>query len=98
MSFIKLTEDQFDTEFKPVENIDQGNGIYHFDAYDEKDSGFLQFMATNYPSHVWTRIEGDDGCLYNINGWHIVNRIDYVITEIPWKEKNEYEILDYKPH
>lgn len=98
MSYIELTEDDFDAQFLPVENLEQGHGVYQFDAYDSKDRDFLQFMAANYPTHVWTRIEGADGCLYNINGWHIVNRIDYVITEVPWLEKNEYQALDYKPH
>ncbi len=97
MSFIKLTEDEFEVQFKPVENIEHGQGIYQFDAYDEKDYGFLQFMAINHPTHVWTRIDGDDGRLYNINGWHIVNRIDYIITEVPWQVDNEYEALDYEP-
>ena len=80
MSFIQLTEDEFETQFKPVENSEQGQGVYQFDAYDEKDCGFLQFMAINYPTHVWTRIDGDEGCLYNLNGWHIVKRIDYIVT------------------
>ena len=98
MSFIKLTEDEFEAKFKPVENLEQDQGTYQFDAYDEKDSGFLQFMATNYPAHVWTRIDGDDGRLYTINGWHIVDRIDYLVTEVPWQKHHDYEILDYLPH
>ncbi len=98
MSFIKLTEDEFDSQFLPVENIKQGQGVYQFDAYDEKDSGFLQFIAINYPAYVWTRIDGDDGRLYTINGWHIVNRIDYIVTEIPWRKHHDYEVLDYLPY
>jgi len=98
MSLIKLTDDEFDAQFKPVENLAQGQGVYQFDAYDAKDSGFLQFMAINHPTHVWTRIDGEDGCIYNISGWHIVNRIDYVITEVPWSDCHDYEVLDYMPH
>lgn len=95
MSFIKLTEDEFEAQFKPIENLEQGQDIYQFDAYSSKDSGFLQFMAVNHPNHIWTRIDGEDGCIYNINGWHIVNRIDYVITKVPWLDNHEYEVLDY---
>ena len=36
MSFIKLTEDEFEAKFKPVENLEQDQGTYQFDAYDEK--------------------------------------------------------------
>lgn len=98
MSFIKLTEDEFDSQFSPVENIEQDQGVYQFDAYNEKDSGFLQFIAINYPPHVWTRIDDDDGHLYINNGWHIVNRIDYIVTEVPWRIHYDYEVLDYLPH
>jgi len=97
MSFIKLTEDEFDKQFKPVENFEQSQGIFQFDACNEKDNNFLQFMLKKYPAHIWTRIDGDDGCLYNINGWHIVNRIDYIITEVPWLKQHSYEALDYNP-
>ncbi len=67
-------------------------------AYDENDSDFLQFMSNNHPNHVWTRIDGADGYIYNINGWHIVDRIDYVITEVPWLDYHNYEVLDYMPY
>ncbi len=97
MSFIKLTDNEFFEKFIPCENVEQGEGCFHFDAYDVKDSGFLQLMATHYPNHIWTRIDGDDGCIYKINGWHIVDRIDYLITEAPWLGNHEYEVLDYRP-
>lgn len=96
MNFIKLTEDEFDTEFKPVENLDQGQGNYHFDVYDSQDSYFLQFMSTNHLNHIWTRVDNENGPIF-INGWHIVNRIDYMVTENPWKEHHEYEIIPYAP-
>jgi len=98
MCLIKLTYDEFETQFIPVENIEQDQGIFQFDAYGEKDKGFLQFIAINYPAHVWTRIDGDDGRVYIINGWHIVNRIDYVVTEVPCLEHHDYEVLDYMPY
>ncbi len=84
MSLIKLTCDEFEVQFKPVENFEHDQGVFQFDANDENDSNFLQFMSNNHPNHIWTRIDGEDGYIYNINGWHIVDRIDYVITEIPW--------------
>ena len=98
MSLIKLTYDEFEAQFKPVENPDHDHGVFQFDAYDKNDSDFLEFMSVNYPNHIWTRIDGEDGCIYNINGWHIVNRIDYIITEIPWLTCHDYEILDYMPY
>lgn len=96
-NLIKLKEDEFHEQYKPMENPEHSPGFYQFDAYDDKDIGFLSFMAFHYPEYVWTRIDGDDGCIYIINGWHIVNRIDYVVTEVPWQSDSSYEILDFKP-
>lgn len=36
---------------------------------------------------IWTIIEGDSGKWYISPGFHIVNRINYVVTEIPHDEK-----------
>ncbi len=58
---------------------------------------FLQFMAEHYPAYIWIWINGNGDCIYNINGWHVVNRIDYIITEVPRQADNEYEVLDYEP-
>ena len=98
MPLIKLSEDKFFENFRPVENPEQGNGYYYFEPDNAIDKGFLQFMATHYPTHVWTRIDGKDDCVYNINGWHIVDRIDYLVTEVPWIRNHEYEVLDYSPY
>jgi hypothetical protein len=97
MSFIKLTEDAFCKNFRPIENNGQGHGYYYFEAENPIDKSFLQFIAQHYPNHIWTRVDADDNCIYNINGWHIVDRIDYLVTGIPWVSGNEYEVLDYSP-
>ena len=33
---------------------------------------------------IWTIVDGDDGNLHIIAGFHIVNRQGYLITEQPW--------------
>ena len=37
------------------------------------------------PHNVWTIVDGDDGGMYAIPGFHIVNRVCYVVTEKPWE-------------
>ena len=39
--------------------------------------------------NVWTLIDGDDGNIYAVAGYHIVNKIDYVITKKEWKTGDE---------
>lgn len=36
------------------------------------------------PNHVWTAVEGDDGKLYVLAGYHHVNRLHHFITKKPW--------------
>ncbi len=35
------------------------------------------------PAHVWTVVEGDNGEWYLCEGWHLVNRMGYVIARNP---------------
>lgn len=42
---------------------------------------------------VWTMIDGDNG-MYLIAGYHLCNRIYYVITNEEWKNKNEEYLID----
>ena len=41
--------------------------------------------------HVWTLVE-TDGKLYILNGYHVVNKIGYHITEETWKPGQEIEV------
>lgn len=38
---------------------------------------------------VWTIVEGDDGNLYAITGFHIVNRLYYAVTKEEWTDEDE---------
>lgn len=45
-------------------------------------------------NQVWTVVEGDSGKLYAQTGFHIVNKLHYVVTEEPWTEEDT--AIDYK--
>jgi hypothetical protein len=45
-------------------------------------------------NNVWTVVEGDNGKLYALTGFHIVNKLHYVVTEEPWTQEDE--AIDYK--
>lgn len=44
---------------------------------------------------VWTCVDGDDG-LYYVSGYHLVNRVYYLITNEPWEQVEEYLIESYE--
>lgn len=85
--FFKLTEDQFDTEFTLRKNhlnphagwgIGEGPGSL-FETYGEE----LEFVRSFHPRYLWTLVDGDDGDLYIISGFHFVNRIGYFVSFSP---------------
>jgi hypothetical protein len=46
------------------------------------------------PRTVWTIVEGDSGRLYASAGFHLVNKLHYVVTEEEWTEQDE--TTDYR--
>jgi hypothetical protein len=36
--------------------------------------------------HIWTMIDGDGRYANIINGYRIINRLGYFVTEVPWTE------------
>lgn len=75
-SMATMTEDEFDKRFTVIESA--GNGSYH----ERVPEGVP-------PERVWTAVDGDDGGIYLLPGYHIVNKVDYVITEEPWDDTIE---------
>jgi hypothetical protein len=41
---------------------------------------------------VWTVVDGEGSSLILINGWHLVNRLGYMITRKPWTEGEYIEV------
>ena len=71
------------------DNPDQTNGLIetygdHFDFI----SNFIQQHPGNI-KHVWTVVEGDDNNLYVTAGFHIVNRLNFIISNEQWKSEEE---------
>lgn len=84
---------EWETKYKPTINRfdsnaswqdEAGNGIM-FETYDIE----LEWVRTQPNENVWTYIDGDNGELLLIAGFHIVNRIGYFVTEVPWDNENE---------
>jgi hypothetical protein len=46
-----------------------------------------EVINTNY-DHIWTLLDCD-GKLRISAGYHLVNRMNYIITQKPWKNKEE---------
>ena len=77
-------------QYRPVNNhLDEdaswqgedGVGVM-FETYGE-ELDYVLSVAKSDPKCVWTYVDGDDGSTLVINGYHLVNRIGYFVTEVP---------------
>lgn len=85
MSELLISEEQFDEQFNLVQNHivdDAAFGGCMFETYDE-ELIYIREMRANPETKgkVWTIITGEDDSLFYSSGYHIVNRLGYLITE-----------------
>ena len=82
-NFIEMTFEEADEKFHfMVNNYDEYasfNGLM-FETYGDE----VDYVKSISPYRIWTYGDGDDGGGYIWNGWHIVNRLGYFISEEPW--------------
>lgn len=93
---IEISEDEFDQRFPLVPNhlnpqaswaIDDGPGCL-FETYGEE----LEFVRGRDVRFVWTLIDGDDGDMYLVSGFHRVNRVGYLISRTPVPEGTSIQV------
>lgn len=77
--------DEFDAfleTYKPILNSIDANASFDglaFETYGDE----LKFVIDQPDDHVVTLVEGDDGGTYLTAGFHVVNRLNYMITTVP---------------
>lgn len=65
----------------------EGDGCL-FETYGEE----LDFVRQQDPRTVWTLVDGDDGDQYLLSGYHLVNRIGYLLSTVPVPEEAEIQV------
>ena len=88
MAVLQLTEEQFETQYRPIPNHIDPNAGWNFGT----DQGCLfetfgaefEFVRQYDPQKIWTLIDADEGRdMYIVSGRHHVNRVGYILTENP---------------
>lgn len=93
---IELTEDEWFDTYKPIKNhIDKTASVdgCMFETYGDE----LEFIKNQKELFIWTYGDGDDGGTYIWNGYHVVNRIGYFLTEVPFDDKVITQIMIWDP-
>jgi hypothetical protein len=95
-SQVELSEDEFGDRYPLVPNhlnpsaswgTDNQRGCL-FETYGEE----LEFVRRQDPHTVWTLVDGDDGGQRVINGFHLVNRIGYLISAVAVPEGIDVDV------
>jgi len=74
----------WESKYKPIEN--KLAGCDKFETYGE-ELDYVRSVYDKDPRRVWTLVDGDDGNLYIVDGYHLVNRVNYFVTEVPFEGK-----------
>jgi hypothetical protein len=82
----------WERKYQPMQNHIDASAYDKFETYGE-ELDYVLSIANTEPARVWTLVEGDDSNLYITSGYHLVNRLNYFITEKPCE--NEYEEAPY---
>lgn len=95
-NFIELTEDEFDDRFPLKPNhLNPTAGWALGDAGGclfETNGEELAFVKRQDPRTVWTLVDGDDGEMYVVNGFHFVNRVGYLLSTVPVPDNVTIEV------
>lgn len=76
---VQMTEDEWSDKYKPVGMERDGSGTITRDAHE--------IPHDVQDSHLWTLVETKAG-EYFIPGWHRVNHVAFVVTQIAWEHEN----------
>lgn len=81
-----MDSDDFDDKFRPVKNPHDRNAGWDGCLFGTNGAE-LNFVRSQPANKVWTL--SSHGTL--ISGFHVVDRVGYVVTELPWEEDMEVE-------
>lgn len=90
--FVELSYDEWERIFKPMKNpIDTNASFdgYMFETYGNE----IALVKNQDPNHIWTYGDGDDGGMYIWNGYSIINRIGYFVTQEPCLPNTTIQVL-----
>lgn len=89
-----ITYEEWVEKFKPIQNELADNASFEgmmFETYGVELDYVLTIVRRTNGLLVWTYIDGDGGT-YIVEGYRLVNRIGYFITQVPYEENDAIEI------
>lgn len=90
-NFIEMTFEEADEKFKFIpNNYDEYSSLdgLMFETYGDE----VEFVKSQPENRIWMYGDGDDGGTYIWSGWGFVNRIGYLVSQIPVPENTTIQI------
>lgn len=88
-----ISADLFESKFKPMQNHIDNNASYEgamFETFGAELEYVWEVHKTS-PNRVWTVCDGDNGPFIG-SGFDYVNRLGFIITEIPFEGEGFLEV------
>jgi hypothetical protein len=74
--------DMFDVKYTSIRKRSKNFEVSgQFETYGEDIEYVLRYIEKHGDKCIWTSVDGDDGDIWIVNGYHILNRICYYITK-----------------
>ena len=81
----RLTIEEWDKNYKPITNKFDEDASFDgtmYETYGEE----VEYVIAQKNNKIWTLVDTSEGDMVIVNGYHLVNRIGYFITEFGWVE------------
>lgn len=85
---MKINSELFDEKFKPVKNPHNRDAGWNGCLFDTHGVEY-NFIKNQSEDRVWTLLS--DNTL--VNGRRHIDRVGYLVTELPWTEDMEVDII-----
>ena len=95
-NFIEMTFEEADEQFKFIpNNYDEYSSLdgLMYETYGDE----VEFVKSQPENRIWMFGDGDDGGTYIWSGWGFVNRIGYLVSQIPVPENTKIQIQMDEP-
>lgn len=78
-----ITWEEWETTYRPAPNPESTDIGYWQAYYDD----LFDIPGDVDQHYIWTMIDGDGMYAHIVSGIHIINRLGYFVTEVPWTEE-----------
>ena len=88
---VKISIDEFDAKFPTIKNKFNKKASLDgcmFETYGKE----LEFVKKQKPLCIWTYMDDDNGNPCFCSGFHVVNRIGYMVSKVPFEDNISYYV------